>query len=183
VSRPSHPRVIGSHVGVFAAVLASLRTLRTQLVVFDTSIVDLSDKLEDPVEVLFGTRLGGGTDINRALAYSHTLVRKPSDTIMLLISDLYEGGDEKELLKRAASIVASGVRLIVLLALSDDGAHAYDHDNAAAFAARGCPVFACTPEQFPPLMAGAIEGRDINLWAAGQGIAGARARESAHTSG
>lgn len=160
---------------VFAAVLASMRSLRTQLVVFDTAVVDLSDKLEDPVEVLFGTQLGGGTDINQALAYSQTLVRKPSDTIMLLISDLYEGGDEKELIKRAASIVAGGVRLIVLLALSDDGAPAYDHGNAAALAALGCPVFACSPEQFPPLMAAAIEGRDINLWAAGQGIAGARA--------
>jgi Mg-chelatase subunit ChlD len=161
---------------VFAAVLASLRTLRTQLVVFDTAVVDLSEKLEDPVEVLFGTQLGGGTDINQALAYSHSLVRKPGDTIMLLISDLYEGGDEQEMLKRAASIVASGVRLIVLLALSDDGAPAYDHGNAAALASLGCPVFACTPEQFPPLMAAAIEGRDINLWAAGQGIAGTRGR-------
>ena len=161
---------------VFAAVLASLRTLRTQLVVFDTAVVDLSEKLEDPVEVLFGTQLGGGTDIDRALAYSQSLVRKPNDTIMLLISDLFEGGDEQSMLKRAASIVASGVRLIVLLALSDDGAPAYDHGNAAKLASLGCPVFACTREQFPPLMAAAIEGRDIDLWAAGQGIAGARPR-------
>ena len=97
---------------VFAAVLASLRSLRTQLVVFDTAIVDLSDKLEDPVEVLFGTQLGGGTDINQALAYSHTLVRKPSDTIMLLISDLYEGGDEKELLKRAFKVREGRTKLL-----------------------------------------------------------------------
>jgi Mg-chelatase subunit ChlD len=159
---------------VFAAVLASLRTLRTQLVVFDTSVVDLSEKLEDPVEVLFGTQLGGGTDINQALAYAHGLVRRPTDTVMLLISDLFEGGDEQELLKRAGAIVASGVRLIVLLALSDDGAPAYDHDNAAAFAGLGCPVFACTPDHFPALMAAAIEGRDVELWAAGQGIATAR---------
>ena len=79
------------------------------------------------------------------------------------------------MLRRAASIAASGVRLIVLLALSDDGAPAYDHGNAAALARLGCPVFACTPEQFPPLMAAAIEGRDVALWAAGQGIAGTRA--------
>ena len=92
---------------------------------------------------------------------------------MLLTSDLFEGGDEQEMLKRAASIVASGVRLIVLLALSDDGAPAYDHGNAAALASLGCPVFACTPEQFP-LMEDAIEGRDIGLWADGQGIAGSR---------
>ncbi|MDP9256436.1 MAG: VWA domain-containing protein [Actinomycetota bacterium] len=159
---------------VFAAVLASLKTLRTRLVVFDTAVVDLSHKLEDPVEVLFGTQLGGGTDINQALAYGQSLVRRPADTIMLLISDLYEGGDKAELIKRAASIAAGGTRLIVLLALSDDGAPAYDHANASAFAALGCPVFACTPEQFPPLMAAAIEGRDLGLWAAAQGIAGAR---------
>jgi Mg-chelatase subunit ChlD len=159
---------------VFAAVLASLRSLRTQLVVFDTAVVDLSAKLEDPVEVLFGTQLGGGTDINQALGYSQSLVRGPSDTIMLLISDLYEGGDQRELIKRAAAIVASGVRLIVLLALSDDGAPGYDHDNAAAFAALGCAVFACTPEQFPSMMAAAIEGRDVQQWAAEHGITTAR---------
>jgi Mg-chelatase subunit ChlD len=159
---------------VFAAVLASLRALRTQLVVFDTAVIDLSEKLDDPVEVLFGTQLGGGTDINRALAYSQSLVRRPADTIMLLISDLYEGGDARELIKRAAAIVATGVRLIVLLALSDGGAPSYDHDTAAAFAALGCAVFACTPEQFPPMMAAAIEGRDVQLWAAQHGIATAR---------
>jgi len=159
---------------VFAAVLASLRALRTQLVVFDTAVVDLSAKLEDPVEVLFGTQLGGGTDINQALGYAQGLVRRPADTIMLLISDLYEGGDAGELMKRAAAIVATGVRLIVLLALSDDGAPSYDHEHAAALAALGCAVFACTPEQFPAMMAAAIEGRDVQLWAAQQGIATAR---------
>jgi Mg-chelatase subunit ChlD len=159
---------------IFAAVLASLKALRTQLVVFDTAVVDLTERLADPVDVLFGTQLGGGTDINRALTYSQSLVRTPGDTIMLLISDLIEGGDKRELIARAASIVASGVRLIVLLALSDDGAPAFDHGHAATLAGLGCPVFACTPEQFPSLMAAAIEGRDIDLWAAGQGIAGAR---------
>jgi Mg-chelatase subunit ChlD len=159
---------------VFAAVLASLRALRTQLVVFDTAVADLSAKLEDPVEVLFGTQLGGGTDINQALGYCQSLIRQPTDTIMLLISDLYEGGDSRDLIKRAASIVGAGVRLIVLLALSDDGAPSYDHDHAAAFAALGCAVFACTPEQFPPMMAAAIEGRDVQLWAAEHGITTAR---------
>jgi hypothetical protein len=137
-------------------------------------VADLSEQLDDPIEVLFGTRLGGGTDINQALAYAQRLVHRPADTILLLISDLYEGGDSEALLKRAAAIVASGVRLIVLLALSDDGAPAYDHANAAALAALGCPVFACTPEQFPSLMAAAIEGRDIDSWAAAQGIAETR---------
>ena len=79
--------------GVFAAVLASMRSLRTSLVVFDTAVVDLTDELHDPVEVLFGTQLGGGTDIN-ALAYCRPLTR-PRDSILVLISDLYEGGTPK----------------------------------------------------------------------------------------
>lgn len=137
-------------------------------------MADLSAKLEDPVEVLFGTQLGGGTDINQALGYCQALVRRPADTIMLLISDLYEGGDQRELIKRAAAIAATGVAPIVLLALSDDGAPSYDHDNAAALAALGCAVFACTPDQFPPMMAAAIEGRDVQLWAAEHGIMTAR---------
>lgn len=159
---------------VFAAVLASLHSVRTRLVVFDTAVADLSEKLSDPVEVLFGTQLGGGTDINQALAYVQGLIHRPADTIVVLISDLFEGGSRQELLKRAAAIVAGGARLIVLLALSDDGAPAYSHQNAGELARLGCPVFACTPDQFPALMAAAIEGRDINLWAAGQGIATAR---------
>jgi uncharacterized protein with von Willebrand factor type A (vWA) domain len=160
---------------VFAAVLASLRSLRTSLVVFDTSVVDLTSELADPVEVLFGTQLGGGTDINQALAYCEQLVNRPADTILVLISDLMEGGDERALRRRVASLVASGVSVIALLALSDDGAPAYDHDNAQAFAALGVPTFACTPDQFPELMAAAIERREISSWAARQGITTARA--------
>lgn len=160
---------------VFAAVLASLRSLRTSLVVFDMSIVDLTPELSDPVEVLFGTQLGGGTDINQALAYCEQLVQRPSDTILVLISDLMDGGDELALRRRAAALVAAGVSVIALLALSDDGAPAYDHDNARAFAALGIPTFACTPDRFPDLMAAAIEKRDVNAWAAREGIVTGRA--------
>jgi hypothetical protein len=69
----------------------------------------------------------------------------------------------------------SGAQVIVMLALSDDGAPAYDHDNAAFFAALGCPAFACTPDQFPDLIAAAIERRDIGTWAAKQDIVTSRA--------
>jgi hypothetical protein len=159
---------------VFAAVLASVRALRTSLVVFDTAVVDLTDQLSDPVDVLFGTQLGGGTDINRAIAYCETLVQRPGDTILVLISDLFEGGDRAQLLKRIAGLAASGVQVVTLLALSDDGAPAYDHDNAAALAALGIPAFACTPDLFPELMAAAVERRDIAGWAARHGVAAAR---------
>jgi hypothetical protein len=89
--------------------MASLAAVQTKLVVFDTSVVDLSDTPDDPVELLFSARLGGGTDINRAVGYCHGLVTNPSDTILILISDLYEGGIADEFLKRAASMVASGM--------------------------------------------------------------------------
>jgi Mg-chelatase subunit ChlD len=153
------------YAGVFGAVLASMSSLRTSLVVFDTAVVDLTDQLYDPVEVLFGTQLGGGTDINRAIAYSQGLITRPTDTIFVLVSDLYEGGVRDEMLKRVAAMVNGGVQVIVLLALSDEGAPAYDHDNAAALAALGVPAFACTPDAFPDLMAAAIERRDLTQWA------------------
>jgi len=146
---------------VFAAVLASMRALRTSLVVFDTAVVDLTEQLADPVEVLFGTQLGGGTDINHAIAYGQGLVTRPRDSIFVLISDLYEGGVREEMLRRVAAMTAAGVQVIVLLALSDEGAPSYDHENAAALGALGVPAFACTPDAFPELMAAAIERRDL----------------------
>ena len=164
------------YAGIFSAVLASLPAVKTDLVVFDTSVVDLTEQLADPVEILFGMQLGGGTDINRALAYCQTIIRQPHDTILVLISDLYEGGNRDEMIKRAASLVSSGVQAIALLALNDDGAPAYDHNVAAAFAELGVPAFACTPNLFPDLMAAAINRRDIGQWAAANNIVAARGR-------
>ncbi len=163
------------YASICAAVMASLSAVKTSLVVFDTSVVDLTPELHDPVEVLFGTQLGGGTDIERALAYCQSLVRIPGDTILVLISDLYEGGNHDKLLRRAASLVNSGAQVITLLALSDRGAPASDHQVAAQFAALGIPCFACTPDQFPDLMAAAIKRENIQQWAASEGIVTARA--------
>ncbi len=151
------------YASVFAAVLASMRTLSTRLVVFDTAVVDLTDQLDDPVDVLFGTQLGGGTDINRALAYCQSRITRPADTVVVLISDLYEGGIRDEMLKRVAAMKASGVQFVTLLALSDEGAPAYDHEHAAALGALGAPAFACTPDLFPDVMAAAIEKRPLPI--------------------
>ena len=158
---------------VFGAVLASLPAVSTRFIVFDTAVVDLTETLDDPVDLLFGTQLGGGTDINQALAYCESVVRRPSETILVLISDLYEGGQRDEMLKRAASLAASGVRMVALLALSDQGSPAFDHTNAAAFAALDIPAFACTPDLFPELMAAAIGRHDLGQWASARGIAAA----------
>ncbi len=157
------------YASVFGAVLASMRSLKTSLVVFDTAVVDLTDKLTDPVDVLFGTQLGGGTDINRAIAYSQTLITRPTDSLFVLISDLYEGGVREEMLRRINSMKESGVQVVVLLALSDDGAPSFDHDNAAALAALGVPAFACTPDQFPELLAVALDRGDVVRWAQARG--------------
>lgn len=153
------------YASVFGAVLASMRALRTSLVVFDTAVVDLTDKLSDPVEVLFGTQLGGGTDINRAIAYSRSLITRPTESLFVLISDLYEGGIRAEMLSRMASMRDAGVQVVVLLALSDDGAPAFDRENAAALGALGIPAFACTPDRFPELLALALERGDVGRWA------------------
>lgn len=155
------------YASVFGAVLASMRSIATRLVVFDTSVVDLTDQLDDPVDVLFGTRLGGGTDINRALAYCQSLITRPGETIVVLISDLYEGGIREEMLKRVAAMKASGVQFVALLALSDEGAPSYDREHAAALAALGAPAFACTPDLFPEVMAAAIEKRPLPVRGAG----------------
>ena len=152
------------YAAVFGATLASIRSVKTSLVAFDTEIVDLTELLSDPVDVLFGCQLGGGTDINRAIGYCQQLITRPAETILVLISDLYEGGIAAELLRRVSELLAAGVTAIVLLALSDSGAPAYDHEHAAALAALGVPAFACTTDRFPELLAVALSRGDINLW-------------------
>ncbi|WP_228452856.1 VWA domain-containing protein [Streptomyces alkaliterrae] len=149
------------YASVFGAVLASMRAIRTRMVVFDTSVVDLTERLDDPVDVLFGTRLGGGTDVNRALAYCQQRISRPAETVVVLISDLYEGGIRGEMEKRVAAMRASGVRFVALLALSDEGAPGYDRERAAALAELGAPAFACTPDHFPEVMAAALENRPL----------------------
>ena len=162
---------------IFGAVLASLPAVNTQMIVFDTAVVDLTADLDDPVELLFGTQLGGGTDINRALGYCQQLIRRPQETILILISDLYEGGNAAEMLKKAQHMIDSGVQVVALLALNDKGAPSYDHRVAAQFAGMGVPAFACTPDLFPDLMAAAINRQDIGLWAAKHNLQTSRAGE------
>lgn len=160
---------------IFGAVMASLPAVSTKLVVFDTAVVDMSDQLDDPVDLLFGVQLGGGTDIHRAVNYCQQLIREPHSAILVLISDLYEGGVEQKLLARAQELVEAGVQFITLLALSDEGRPSYDKELAAKLAALGVPSFACTPDAFPSLMAAAIRRDDINQWVAGQGLVASRA--------
>lgn len=150
--------------GIFGSVLASIPAVSTRMVVFDTAVVDLTDDLQDPVDLLFGVQLGGGTDIARALTYCQGVINRPQDTVLVLVTDLYEGGDEREMRKKFVSLVNSGVQLIVLPALNDDGAPSYDKDHAEFLANIGVPTFACTPDKFPDLMAAALSKQDIGMW-------------------
>ncbi len=155
---------------VFAAVMASIPAVKTRLVCFDTVVLDLTDELADPVQVLFGVQLGGGTDINQAVAYCGDKIERPAQTHLILITDLYEGGDEKELISRIANLKRQGVNVITLLALSDDGRPSYDEHLAKIFAGMDCPVFACTPDQFPDMMATALKREDVLAWASDRRI-------------
>lgn len=150
--------------GIFGSVMASMPSLKTTMVVFDTEVADLTEAMQDPVDLLFGVQLGGGTDINRALTYCQQQITRPDDTTLVLITDLYEGGNEKEMRQRMAELVQSGVQLIVLLALNDDGAPSYDKSNAEFLAQLGVPTFACTPDKFPDLMAAALNKQDLQGW-------------------
>lgn len=165
------------YASVFAAVMASLPAVKTKLICFDTAVLDLTEDLADPVEVLFGVQLGGGTDINQAVAYCQGRIEHPAKSHLIVISDLYEGGDADALVGRFARLVAAGVNVICLLGLSDQGRPAYDPRLSARVAALGIPVFACTPDQFPDLMAAALKREDIQAWAAKLDIKTIRAED------
>jgi predicted metal-dependent peptidase len=144
------------YASLFGSVLAQMPSLRTRLIAFDTAVTDLTPVLTDPVDVLFGVQLGGGTDIAAAIGYCRRLVTRPSDTLLILISDLFEGGNPELLRARVLELVRSGVTVLCLLALSDEGAPVHDRVMAADLAALGATVMACTPERFPDVLASAL---------------------------
>lgn len=155
---------------IYAAVLASIPAVSTHLVMFDTSVVDLTEELRDPVEMLFGIRLGGGTNIDRALAYCQGLVSRPQDTVLVLITDLYEGGNKDGMVQRLGMLSADGVKVVSLLALNDKGAPRFNREMAQQLVDLGLPSFACTPDLFPDLMATVLEDRDLRQWATVHGV-------------
>jgi len=147
---------------VCGSIFASLPALDTHVVAFDTEVVDLTEKCgTDPVDMIFGVQLGGGTDINKSVAYCEQFVKEPKKTLFILITDLFEGGNEAQLVRRLGEMRASGVKAICLLALSDAGAPSYDESLARKLAALGIPCFACTPARLPDLVEGALRGADL----------------------
>jgi uncharacterized protein with von Willebrand factor type A (vWA) domain len=153
---------------IMASIFASLDVLRTRLLFFDTEIVDVTELLSDPVEVLFASQLGGGTDINRAVAYAQAnFIERPEKTILLLVSDLEEGGNREELVQRMRQLRESKVQVIALLALSDAGRPSFDHELARALAELGIPCFGCTPKLLPGVLERALKGQDFTSFVEG----------------
>lgn len=140
------------YASVFASVLASVSSLNVRFLAFDTSVLDLTPLLDDPLEVLLGMQLGGGTDISGVLRYGLDAIQRPQETVLILMSDLYDGGDRQVLWQSMAQLLASGVRVISLLALDEMGIPSYDVANADYLARLGIPTFACTPDEFPALI-------------------------------
>lgn len=146
---------------IISCILASMSSLSTRIVAFDTNIVDLTEKSDDPVDLLFGFQLGGGTDINQSVAYCEQFIENPSKTLFFLISDLEEGGNRAAFRRRLEEMKESGVTVVCLLALADGGRPYYDANMAQSIAAMGIPCFACNPQMLPALLERALRGQDL----------------------
>ena len=138
---------------IAGAVLSSIPSIKTSLIAFDSKVVDYSEWLDDPVGLLFSVQLGGGTDINQAVAFSAQKIENPTQTTFILISDLFEGGDQQELLARMKELKWQGVRVMVMLALDDKGIPVYDKQLSSQLTALDIPCFACTPDMLPEVLA------------------------------
>lgn len=150
---------------IMACILASMASVKTNIVAFDTQIMDLSDLCQDPVDLLFGFQMGGGTDIAKSIGYCRRYVESPDKTIFFLISDLDEGGNRAGLLNHLREMKESGVTVIVLLAVADGGRPYYDETTAKRIAEMDIPCFACTPERLPELVERALKKYDLTEFA------------------
>ena len=140
------------YASIISSVLASMKSVRTHLIFFDTEVTDLTDKYMDPVDILFSVPCGGGTDIAVAMKYAHQQIQNQNQCLLFLISDLYEYGNKNELLSYCKKIKDKQVQLISLLSLNDEGIPDYDIQIAKSFMALDIPCFACNPDRFPELI-------------------------------
>ncbi|TCW79876.1 hypothetical protein C5O80_29780 [Burkholderia sp. SRS-46] len=146
------------HSAVMAACLWQLPGMRTRLVAFDTAVVDLTADVSDPVELLMKVQLGGGTDIAKAVAYAQSVVANPARTLVVLISDFYEGGSAYELVRRVKTLAESGAKVLGLAALDGQAEPAYDREMAARLVNAGAQVGAMTPGQLAGWLAEKVQG-------------------------
>ncbi len=147
---------------IISCILASMSSISTRIVAFDTNIVDLTEKSDDPVDLLFGFQLGGGTNIDQSVAYCEKFIENPKKTLFFLITDLEEGGNRAALLRRLGDLKEAGVTLVCLLALAEGGRPYYDTQMAQKVGALKIPCFACSPQMLPQLLERALKGQDLD---------------------
>lgn len=145
------------HSAVMAACLWQLPGMRTRLVAFDTEVVDLTADVSDPVELLMKVQLGGGTDIARAVSYAQSLITNPGKSIVVLVSDFYEGGHAGELVRRVKALTEGGTKVLGLAALDAQAEPTYDRELAARLVAVGAQVGAMTPGQLAGWLAEKVQ--------------------------
>ncbi len=141
------------HAAVTAACLWGLPSTKTHLCIFDTEVVDLTEQVTDPVEVLMKVQLGGGTDIGKAVAYAQGLVENPRRTIVVLITDFFEGASGHVLISRVKALCDQGTTVLGLAALDSKANPSYDKDMARALVAAGAHVGAMTPGELVAFLA------------------------------
>jgi Mg-chelatase subunit ChlD len=131
--------------------------MKVSLVAFDTKIVDLTDRCDDPAEVLMSVQLGGGTDIGGAVGDCSTLVSNPGRTIVVVVTDFYEGGPQQDLLANIKALREGGARVLGLAALDAGSRPVYDKECAARCVAAGAEVAAVTPQRLAEWIGGILQ--------------------------
>lgn len=150
------------YAGILGSIMATIASIKTHLLIFDTEVVDLTEYLNDPVDLLFRAQLGGGTNIQKALQAAANLIYSDAgEAYIILISDLFEGGPHSLLYDKAQELLNHEIQIISLLALDDQGVPAYDKDVAKNFTDLGIPSFGCTPDLFPELIGAALNNESL----------------------
>ena len=151
------------YCSVLSSILASISSIKTKVIVFNDEVVDLTEQCSDPVDLLYGFELGGGTDINKSVKYCQSLVENPSKTMMFIVTDLYEGGNAGQLLTRLRDLKDDGVTVVCLLAITDSGKPSYDVDLSQKISNLNIPCFACSPQKLPILLDCILHHRDLSI--------------------
>lgn len=140
------------HSAVMAGIFNGLPSMRVNLIAFDTDIVDFTEQIDDPVELLMSVHMGGGTDIGKAIRYCETLVQQPTRTIVLVVTDFFEGGPRENMLGSIKRLREAGVRVLGLAALDSQAKPVYDKEMAQRCVDAGAEVAALTPQRLAAWM-------------------------------
>lgn len=153
--------------GIMGAILASMPAVETHVVAFNhDEVVDLTEHCSDPVDLLFGVQLGGAEDYWKATSYCERFMHTPAKTLYILLADLHDTSpNEKRFVSKMEFLLASGIKAVTLLAISDQGQPSYNADLAGRLAKLGMPCFGCIPDRLPDLLAAVLKGADLRQFA------------------